>query len=149
PLYERLGLDRQTREVIEFARQDPAGYVGTLVPMFLYAVGAVDGRWDVQPLLFGLWLAYLLAAVLVRRAPAVETWFLHVLVWTHLAQMTLFFSNQYGFRLILPMYIAIVPVVAAGLAAALAPMFRALAARLPRIGPLRPVASSGPVSSAA
>src|SRR5439155_11746674 len=61
PLYERLGLDRQTREVVEFARQDPAGYVGTLVPMFLYAVGvvgAVTGSWVVQPGLVSACIAY-------------------------------------------------------------------------------------------
>jgi hypothetical protein len=52
PLYERLGLDRTTREVVEFIRQDPMGYVGTLVPMFLFAVGvvgAVSGTWQIHP----------------------------------------------------------------------------------------------------
>ena len=40
PLYNALKLDRATREVVEFARQDPVGYVGTLVPLGLYSVGA-------------------------------------------------------------------------------------------------------------
>lgn len=135
PLYERLGFDRPTREVAEFIKQDPAGYVGTLVPMFLYAVGvvgAVEGRWDVQPILFGVWVAYLLASVLVRQARDVPTWFLHAFIWSHLAQMTVFFSNQYGFRLILPMYVAMVPVVAAGVVTLATPGWRWLAPRLPR-----------------
>jgi hypothetical protein len=152
PLYERLGLDRQTREVVEFARQDPGGYVGTLIPMFLYAVGvigAVDGRWDVQPIFFTLSLAYLVSTLLVGRARAVPTWFLHVFVLSHLAQMTVFFSNQYGFRLILPMYIGMVPVVAAGLVAAATLAGRLLAPMLPRVQARRDPRSSGRASPVA
>ena len=140
PLYERLGLDRATREVAEFMRQDPAGYVGTLVPMFLFAVGvvgAVENRWDVQPLLFGLWLAYLVVTLVVRQARSLPTWFLHAFIWSHLAQMTIFFSHQYGFRLILPMYVAMVPIAAAGLAAL-------LARAAPLVAPLRPRLPAGP-----
>jgi hypothetical protein len=135
PLYERLGLDRATREVVEFVRQDPAGYVGTLVPMFLFAVGvvgAVDGRWDVQPLLFGLWLTYLTVTLLMRQARALTTWFLHVYIWTHLAQMTIFFSHQYGFRLILPMYVAMVPIAALGLTSVASWIGRQIAPAGPR-----------------
>src|SRR5206468_9686945 len=46
PIYNALKLDRQTREVVEFARQDPVGYLWTLVPLGLYSIGvsgAVDG----------------------------------------------------------------------------------------------------------
>jgi 4-amino-4-deoxy-L-arabinose transferase-like glycosyltransferase len=148
PLYERLGLDHQTREVVEFARQDPAGYAATLVPMFLYAVGivgAVDGRWDLHPGLFGLWLAYLLVTVLLRRARALPTWPLHAFIWSHLAQMTIFFSHQYGFRLILPMYVAMVPIAALGLIAALTRLAGLLAPFRPRLAagaPLPPAAGA-------
>ncbi len=129
PLYERLQLDRTTREVVEFIRQDAAGYVGTLVPMFLFAVGvqgAVVGTWDVQPILFGLWVTYLLASLAMPCARTLPTLFLHAFIWSHLAQMTIFFSHQYGFRLILPMYVAMVPVVAAGVAAVVARVARLL-----------------------
>ncbi|MCC6179205.1 MAG: glycosyltransferase family 39 protein [Chloroflexi bacterium] len=129
PLYDRLGFDRPTREVAEFLRQDPAGYVGTLAPMFLYAigvVGAIDGTLAVHPGLFGLWCAYLLVTLLVPRARSLPSWFLHGFIWTHLAQMTVFFSHQYGFRLILPMYVAMVPIVAVGVVA--------LASALGRLG---------------
>jgi 4-amino-4-deoxy-L-arabinose transferase-like glycosyltransferase len=152
PLYERLGLDRQTREVVEFARQDPAGYVGTLTPMFLFAlgvVGAIEGRWDVQPLLFGLWVAYLLVTLLSRRARALPTWFLHAFVWSHLAQMTAFFSHQYGFRLILPMYVAMVPVVALGVSGAAAWLGRRLAPFWPRRPAGAPPRASGQTSPVA
>src|SRR5581483_302929 len=37
PLYDALGLDRGTREVLEFIRQDFPGYVRSLVPQALYA----------------------------------------------------------------------------------------------------------------
>jgi len=136
PLYERLGLDRATREVVEFIRQDPAGYVGTLVPMFLFAVGvvgAVEHRWDVQPLLFGLWLTYLVVTLLFRPARALPTWFMHAFIWSHLAQMTVFLSHQYGFRLILPMYVAMVPIAAAGIAVIVVRLGRLMAPLTPRL----------------
>ena len=141
PLYERLGLDRQTREVVEFARQDPAGYVATLVPMFLYAVGvvgAVSNTWEVHYGLAGICAAYALTTVLVRRARAWPVCFVHAFVLSHLAQMTVFFSHQYGYRLILPMYVAMAPVVGLGVAAMLQGLVRAVprggAAPLPASG---------------
>ena len=136
PLYERLGLDLATREVLEFVRQDPAGYVGTLVPMFLFAVGvvgAVEQRWDIQPLLFGLWLTYLIVTLLFRPARMLPTWFLHAFIWSHLAQMTVFLSHQYGFRLILPMYVAMIPIAAAGIAVVATWLGRLLAPRRLRL----------------
>ncbi|MCC7368452.1 MAG: glycosyltransferase family 39 protein [Chloroflexi bacterium] len=146
PLYERLGLDRTTREVVEFIRQDPVGYVGTLVPMFLYAVGvvgAVSGSWQIHPGLFGLWVGYLLVTLLLPRARALPTWFVHAFIWSHLAQMTVFFSHQYGFRLILPMYVAMVPIAAVGIwtvAERLGRLMRPLGVRLPSGAPLPPAA---------
>jgi len=146
PFYERLGLDRTTREVAEFIRQDPAAYLGTLAPMFLYAVGvvgAVTGTWQVHPGLFGMWLAYLVVTVLMHRARALPTWFLHAFIWSHLAQMTIFFSHQYGFRLILPMYVAMTPIVALGIAAVsprIGRLLQPLGMRLPAGAPLPPTA---------
>lgn len=140
PVYDRLGLDRHTREVLEFVRQDPAGYAQTLLPMGLYAVGvvgAVAGTTEVHWGLLGMWLAYLGVTAVVPSARQLPTWFLHAFVWTHLAQMTIFFSHQYGFRLILPMYVAMVPIVAHGLA-----LFATLAAR--RLGRSRRAAAAGP-----
>ena len=137
PLYESLNLDRTTREVIEFIRQDPAGYVGTLAPMFLYAVGvvgAVSGSWQIHPGLFGMWVTYLVVTAALPRARTLPTWFLHAFIWSHLAQMTVFFSHQYGFRLILPMYVAMVPIAALGVATLVAwivRLLRPLGVRLP------------------
>jgi hypothetical protein len=146
PVYESLGLDRTTREVVEFIRQDPAGYIGTLIPMFLYAVGvvgAVTGGWQVHPGLFGLWIGYLLVTALLPRARALPTWFLHAFILSHLAQMTIFFSHQYGFRLILPMYVAMVPIAAVGVAAVaerVGRLLRPLGVRLPAGAPMPPAA---------
>ena len=39
PLYNRLGIDRQTREMLEFVIQDPVGYAATLVPLAAYTLG--------------------------------------------------------------------------------------------------------------
>ena len=122
PLYERLGLDRPTREVVEFVRQDPVGYVGTLVPMFLYAVGvvgAISDSWEVHYGLAGMCAVYALTTLFVRQARTWPVLFVHAFVLSHLAQMTIFFSHQYGFRLILPMYVAMAPVVGLGIAAAI------------------------------
>ena len=72
PIYNALKLDRQTREVVEFARQDPIGYLWTLVPLGLYSVGvsgAVDGFPPLAPDILAVSLLYLGALlVLPRRA---------------------------------------------------------------------------------
>jgi len=138
PLYERLGLDRPTREVAEFVRQDPLGYVGTLVPMFLYAVGvvgAVSGTSEVHLGLAGMCAAYALTSLLVPRARSLPTLFMHGFVWSHLAQMTVFFSHQYGFRLILPMYVAMAPVVGLGIWTLLSTVLRLALGRRRTVAP--------------
>lgn len=120
PLYTRLGFDRRTKEVVEFIRQDPLGYAGTLVPMGLYAIGFTGpalGTNQVQyelVLLTALYLAGLLLVPSVRRPPV---WFLHAFVLTHFFQMMVFMSHQYGFRLPLPMYGPMLVVAGATLAA--------------------------------
>ncbi|MFN8524060.1 MAG: glycosyltransferase family 39 protein [Chloroflexota bacterium] len=134
PLYERLGLDRQTREVFEFIRQDPAGYAATLVPMFLYAVGvvgAVNGTWDLHYGLVAMWAVYLLAVAIVREARGPRALFVHAFVLTHLGFMTVIFSHQYGFRLVLPMYAGMAPIVGA-LAGGLARLVSSQLPALPR-----------------
>jgi hypothetical protein len=107
PIYEKLGLDRRTREVLQFIRQDPLGYTATLVPMGLYAIGFTGpalGTNRVQyelVLLTALYVAGLLFVPAVRQGPI---WYLHAFVLTHFFQMMVFMSHQYGFRLPLPMY---------------------------------------------
>jgi hypothetical protein len=107
PVYNRLGLDRRTREVLEFVRQDPLGYAATLVPMGLYAVGFTGPALGTNQIryelvvLTGLYLAGLLLVPAARAAPV---WLLHAFVLTHFVQMMVFMSHQYGFRLPLPMY---------------------------------------------
>jgi hypothetical protein len=119
PVYERLGLDRQTREVLEFMRQDPQGYLATLWPTAAYAIGYVEpilsGRGVEWPLItvFVAYLAITLVVPAVRRNGA---WLVHAFVLTHWLQTALFFSHQYGFRLPLPMYLPMLAIIAVGIA---------------------------------
>ena len=39
PIYNALGLDKPTREVLEFMIQDPAGYVRACLVLAAYTVG--------------------------------------------------------------------------------------------------------------
>jgi hypothetical protein len=106
PLYNALRLDRATREVVEFARQDPAGYVATLVPLGLYALGvsgAVDGFPPVAPDVLAVTALYLAALVWLPGAWTVRTLPLHLFVAIHLAIMMTFLPYVYGYRQVLPM----------------------------------------------
>ena len=106
--------------------------------MFLFAVGVVGAV--ERPLGRPAAAVRALAGLprrsrsLVRQARSLPTWFLHAFIWSHLAQMTVFLSHQYGFRLILPMYVAMVPIAAVGLALVVAS----------RLAPCRGAAQAAP-----
>ncbi|HEX3244177.1 MAG TPA: glycosyltransferase family 39 protein, partial [Chloroflexota bacterium] len=129
PLYDRLGLDRDTRQVAEFIHQDPGGYLATLWPTAAYAIGYVDpiipGRGIEWPLL----LVFITYAVVTITVPATRrggAWLVHAFILTHWAQTAVFFSHQYGFRLPLPMYLPMMAVIGGGIAALLGSVERLL-----------------------
>jgi hypothetical protein len=106
PLYDALKLDRATREVVEFARQDPAGYVWTLVPLGLYSIGisgAVEGFPPVALDVLAITTLYSLAVVLLPGARTLRALPLHLFVLIHLAIMVTFLPYVYGYRQVLPM----------------------------------------------
>ncbi|MFN8632486.1 MAG: glycosyltransferase family 39 protein [Chloroflexota bacterium] len=112
PLYNALKLDRPTREVVEFARQDPAGYLWTLVPLGLYAVGisnGIEGSGLVAPDVLTITALYVLAVILVPATRALRTWPLHLFVLIHLAIMMTFLPYVYGYRQVLPMQLLMLP----------------------------------------
>jgi hypothetical protein len=106
PVYNALKLDRQTREVVEFARQDPLGYLWTLVPLGLYSIGvsgAVEGFPPLAPdilAISGLYLVGLLTLPGTRTLRAVPV---RLFVGLHLAIMVTFLPYVYGYRQVLPM----------------------------------------------
>jgi len=106
PVYNALRLDRQTREVVEFARQDPIGYLWTLVPLGLYSIGisgTVDGFPPLAPdilAISALYLGALLALPATRQLRAVP---IRLFVGLHLAIMMTFLPYVYGYRQVLPM----------------------------------------------
>jgi hypothetical protein len=108
PLYNALKLDRATREVFEFARQDPAGYLWTLVPLGLYAIGisgGIEGTGIVTPDVLAITILYVLALLLVPGARSLRALPLHLFVLIHLAIMMTFLPYVYGYRQVLPMQI--------------------------------------------
>jgi hypothetical protein len=108
PLYDLLKLDRATREVVEFVRQDPVAYFWTLVPLGLYSVGvsgAVEGN---PPLAFdvlAITLLYVLAVFWLPSARTLRTWPLHLFIVIHLGIMMTFLPYVYGYRQVLPMQV--------------------------------------------
>jgi hypothetical protein len=107
-LYNALRLDRPTREVVEFARQDPVGYVMTLVPLGLYSVGvsgAVEGFPPLAPDILAVTLLYLAALVWLPGARSFRALPLHLFVVIHFAIMVTFLPYVYGYRQVLPMHL--------------------------------------------
>jgi hypothetical protein len=108
PLYNALKLDRATREVVEFARQDPVGYVWTLVPLGLYSVGVsgfVEGNPAIAPDVLLVTGLYVLAVILLPAARTLRALPLHLFVIIHLAIMMTFLPYVYGYRQVLPMQV--------------------------------------------
>jgi hypothetical protein len=108
PYYNALKLDRPTREVVEFARQDPLGYVGTLVPLGLYSVGvsgAVEGNPAIAPDVLLITVLYVVAVIALPGARALRALPLHLFVVIHLAIMMTFLPYVYGYRQVLPMQV--------------------------------------------
>jgi hypothetical protein len=106
PLYDALKLDRPTREVVEFIRQDPGGYVRTLVPLGLYSIGvsgAVEGFPPLAPDILLITGLYVLAVVWLPDARTLRTAPLHLFIVIHLAIMVTFLPYVYGYRQVLPM----------------------------------------------
>jgi hypothetical protein len=111
-LYDALGLDRATREVVEFARQDPAGYAWTLVPLGLYSVGIpglVEDNPPLAPDVFAITALYVLAVMFLGSARTLRTAPLHLFVVIHLAIMMTFLPYVYGYRQVLPMQVLMLP----------------------------------------
>ncbi|MFN0070709.1 MAG: glycosyltransferase family 39 protein [Chloroflexota bacterium] len=129
PVYNRLGLDRQTREVLEFVRQDPQGYLETLWQTAAYALGYMEpilpGRGIEWPLLF-ISTSYAFVTVVVPATRRNGAWLVHAFILTHWLQTALFFSHQYGFRLPLPMYLVMFAVLGGAIASLVSPVERSL-----------------------
>jgi hypothetical protein len=120
PLYRALKLDFSIVQMIEFVRQDPAGYVATLVPLGLYTLGwpavlepGSPPRWELIGMTV-LYLAYLSSRLLGRCRPRAGsippgrtrgTALLHSFILLHFLVMLVFLPNSYGYRQVLPMYL--------------------------------------------
>lgn len=123
PLYDQLGLDRPTREVIEYARQDPGGYLASYVPLAAYTIGigsALNGivperPVQLRPELLVLTGLYFVALVLVRRARGLEAGLLHAFIAVHFLTMLVFAPYDYENRLVTPMYLFVAVFAAAGI----------------------------------
>ncbi len=112
PIYNWLNLDRPTREVAEFIRQDPAGYLATLVPLGLYSIGvsgAIEGTSEIAPDIMALTVLYVVALALLPGARTLRAAPLHAFVALHLAIMMTFLPYVYGYRQVLPMQLLMLP----------------------------------------
>jgi hypothetical protein len=116
PVYRSLKLDESVIQLVEFVRQDPKGYIDTLVPLGLYALGLPGMlepgsliRWELVGLV-ALYLVYL-ALNLPERPRSLSSWLaspglvLHSFIVLHFLVMMIFLPNVYGYRQVLPMYV--------------------------------------------
>ncbi|MBV9170424.1 MAG: hypothetical protein JOZ81_10110, partial [Chloroflexi bacterium] len=103
-LFNALHLDTQTRTVLAFVRQDPRGYVATLVPLGAHSLG-LQGRNDP-----GIYWPFFLTVLLyvgsfgLKATRRLHVWPIHAFVLTHLVVLMLFEADTYGYRLVVPMY---------------------------------------------
>ena len=124
PLYNALGLDRPTREVLEYVRQDPLSYFASYLPLAAYTLGigsAMNDLLDEQPVqlqpeLLVLNALYLLALLIVRRTRTLEASLLHAFIAVHFLTMVVFAPYDYENRLVTPMYLFVAVFAAAALA---------------------------------
>src|SRR5262249_4546203 len=119
PLYNTLGLDKPTRETLEFMRQDPLGYAQACLTLAAYTVGfgfALDqAQVRFYPDLIVCVAICLLPLVLVARARIAAAWYVHAFVAIHFLAMVIFTPYDYENRLVLPMFIPMLSFVALGL----------------------------------
>ena len=125
--YERLKLSAPTRAVVEFAAQDPAAFLANLGRKALYAAGlfalsgieAVGTSVPAISLVYvGMWAAALAGIYRLTRSPAHPPWAVvalpGVVAFSHVAAVVAVLPNQYGDRLILPLYPLLIPYAAYG-----------------------------------
>jgi Dolichyl-phosphate-mannose-protein mannosyltransferase/PA14 domain len=113
PLYQALNLDQPTREVLEYLRQDPAGYFGSYLPLAAYTLGvgsALNDLLDERPVqlrpeLLLLDLLYVLALLLISAARTTRACLLHAFIGLHFLTMVVFAPYDYENRLVTPMYL--------------------------------------------
>lgn len=128
PLQQWLDVDRPTREVIEYLRQDPVGYFASYLPLAAYTLGIGSAMNDLlpeqpvqlHPVLLLLDALYLLALLLVPRARTAEAGLLHAFIGVHFLTMVIFTPYDYENRLVLPMYVVVTVFAGAALARLLA-----------------------------
>jgi hypothetical protein len=150
PVYNWLKLDRATREVAEFVRQDPAGYVATLVPLGLYAIGipnGIEGAGLVAPDILALTVLYLAALVALPRARTLRSTLLHAFIGLHLAIMMTFLPYVYGYRQVLPMQLLMLPFCGALLANLFGRIAARRSGRFGRLPTQVPRAGADPIST--
>jgi 4-amino-4-deoxy-L-arabinose transferase-like glycosyltransferase len=119
PIYNALGLDKPTREVLEFIVQDPAGYLQACLILAAYTIGFGFALDEAQVQLFPDLIAYsaiyLLTLLLSARARIAEAWCLHAFIAIHFLAMVIFTPYDYENRLVLPMFVPMLCFVALGI----------------------------------
>lgn len=128
-LYAWIASDDRTRAVVEFARHAPATFAALLGRKAMYALGVfeplVPGQGS-SPVLIGTWLLAALGAALALRKPPRAARALPLAVAAGMcAAVVLIFPTH--MRLILPMYVMLLPyaAVTVAVAARRVPLWRA------------------------
>jgi hypothetical protein len=121
--YERLGLDSRVQAVVEYARQQPRSFARGLWRKARFTLGWFE---ELLPgsgtswFYVALWMSALAGAALlwrIRPASLALATIPPLLALSHFAAVVLFQPHVYGDRLIMPLYVLLVPLVALPVAA--------------------------------
>jgi hypothetical protein len=121
--YDRLGLDPRVQAVAEYARQQPRAFVGGLWRKARFTLGWFDEmlpRAGTSLFYIVLWMSALAGLALLWRIRPTSVPLAAIpllLALSHFAAVVLFQPHVYGDRLIMPLYVLIVPFVALPVAA--------------------------------
>jgi hypothetical protein len=124
------GVPSAFRVLVRMAIEHPAESVSNVITKVGFSFGLL--QWmggHIHPELVLVSAGYLLAIVLLSAARAPVTWPIHAFVAGHLAGLVLTMPSNYGYRLLLPMYVFF-PIFTSAVAIAALQRFPTLAGRL-------------------
>lgn len=138
-VYDWLHLDSGTRKVVEYAVQAPGTFLGNLGKKALYTAGCfqvLTGSGGCYPRYLSIWFLAFIGAIFLfyprhtESRGGAERLLPGLVSLSHLVTVVLIFPNIYGDRLILPLYVLLMPYVALGAVSALRPVWPLLSNRV-------------------
>ncbi len=120
PLYERLGMNEFTAQVVEYAITAPGAFIANLARKAVFVLGFYEPYapgWGYSPIYIAGWMlaaAGVVLAIRAARVPPVQLWIPAVIALSQFAAIVVVYPK--GERLILPIHALLVPYAAIAVA---------------------------------